>query len=303
MTLPRSRQICLEQTRYYHCMSRCVRRAYLCGYDQQTGRNYEHRRQWLEDRLSLLASVFAIDLVAYAVMQNHYHAILRVQEARVRTWSDEEVCRRWAALFSVPAGRDASAMVPLWRERLSSISWFMRCVNEPIARKSNAEDECTGRFWEGRFKLQALLDDTALYKCMIYIDLNPIRAGLALAPEHSNHTSILARIEGRDAHLVGFIDSASDAGEPLPLTYGEYVELVDWTGRLIRSDKRGHIPARLPTCLERIHVGEKQWIREIRHYGKWYYRAVGSIGALERYCAHLKQRWLKGMSHSRLEPA
>ena len=113
----------------------------------------------------------------------------------------------------------------------------------------------------------------------------------------------IARIEGRDAHLVGFIDSASDAGEPLPLTYGEYVELVDWTGRLIRPDKRGHIPARLPTCLERIHVGEKQWIREIRHYGKWYYRAVGSIGALEQYCAHLKQRWLKGMSHSRLEPA
>jgi hypothetical protein len=303
MTLPRSRQICLEQTRYYHCMSRCVRRAYLCGYDHQSGRNYEHRRQWVEDRLSFLASVFAIDLVAYAVMQNHYHAILRIQETRARNWSDEEVCRRWAALFTMPTGRDASLMIPLWRERLSSISWFMRCVNEPIARQSNAEDECTGRFWEGRFKLQALLDEPALYKCMIYIDLNPIRAGLARVPEDSSHTSILARIVGRDAHLVGFIDRVAAGSEPLPLTQQEYVELVDWTGRLIRPDKRGHIPAQFPTFLERIHVGEKQWIREIRHYGKWYYRAVGSIGALEQYCAHIRQRWLKGMSHSRLEPA
>jgi len=250
----------------------------------------------------LLASIFAIDLIAYAVMQNHYH-VVRIEESRATAWSDEEVCRRWGAIFTVPTELDASSLIPLWRERLSSISWFMRCVNEPIARRSNAEDKCTGRFWEGRFKLQALLDDSALYKCMIYVDLNPIRAGLALVPEHSSHTSVMARIEGRDAHLVAFVDGAATGGDALPLTKREYVELVDWTGRLIRPDKRGYVPARTPAFLERIEVGERQWMREMKHYGTWYYRAVGSISALERYCAHLQQQWLKGMSRSRLEPA
>lgn len=302
MTIARSRQVCLEQTRFYHCMSRCVRRAHLCGYDKQSGRNYEHRRQWIEDRLAFLVSVFAIDLIAYAVMQNHYHVVVRIDEARAAEWSDKEVNRRWGSLFNAPAEPESDPLISVWRERLSSISWFMRCVNEPIARRSNAEDGCSGRFWEGRFKLQALLDDAALYKCMIYVDLNPIRAGLALVPENSSHTSVMARIEGRTAHLVAFIDGLASGSEALPLTQREYVELVDWTGRLIRPDKRGHIPSRVPPLLERIDVGESQWMREMRHYGKWYYRAVGSISALEQYCAHLKQHWLKGMSRAHLEP-
>lgn len=299
MTIPRHQQICLAQTRYYHCVSRCVRRAYLCGRDSVTDRSYEYRRQWIEDRLAVLAAVFAIDLIAYAVMQNHYHVVIRVDQKRAHDWSDEEVCQRWGSLFNVPSELDTRQFVPVWRERLCSISWFMRCVNEPIARRANAEDECTGRFWEGRFRLQALLDDLALYKCMVYVDLNPVRAGIVEVPELSTHTSIRARIDRRDSHLVAFVDQCSELDEPLPLRCDEYLELVDWTGRLVRPDKRGQIPGHLPALLDRVQIREGQWQREITHYGKWYYRAVGSINALERYCAHLRQQWLKGMSHSK----
>jgi hypothetical protein len=252
--------------------------------------------------LTFLVSVFAIELVAYAIMQNHYHVVVRIEKARADAWTDEEVVRRWGALFKVPDEFEAALQIPVWRNRLASISWFMRCVNEPIARRSNAEDECSGRFWEGRFRLQALLDDAALYRCMVYVDLNPIRAGLALLPEHSSHTSVMARIQERDAHHVPFVDHAVVGCEALPLTQQEYVELVDWTGRLIRPDKQGYVPSRMPPILERMEFGEKQWMREVKHYGKWYFRAVGSIAALERYCEHLRQQWLKGMSRSRLRP-
>lgn len=303
MAVPRKLQISLDQTRYYHCVSRCVRRAHLCGKDAVSGRNYEHRRQWIENRLGAVCSVFAIELVAYAIMHNHYHVVIRVSRERASNWSDLEVRERWSSLFHIPAEIDTTLLVPVWRERLSSISWFMRCINEPMARLANKEDDCTGRFWEGRFRLQALLDDAALYKCMVYVDLNPIRAGLETTPERSNFTSIRARIYHRDSHLVPFKRTDTKCAEPLPMSNRTYLELVDWTGRIIRPDKSGHIPQHHPAILDRIGIDQRRWIGEVCHYGRWYYRAVGSIGALQQYCARIGQHWLKGMSAARPKPA
>ena len=211
MTRPRSSLISLADTPWYHVVNRCVRRAFLCGHDAATGCNFDHRRGWIETRIRELASVFTIDVAAYAVMSNHYHAVLRVDAARAQALSDDAVLRRWTQLFAGPVlvqrylasapGALGEAeldkvreFAEVYRQRLADVSWFMRVLNESIARQANAEDDCTGRFWEGRFKSQALLDEQALLAAMAYVDLNPIRAGMAESLHDSAHTSIAARL-------------------------------------------------------------------------------------------------------------
>ena len=163
MAKARKYQISLDSTSYYHTVSRCVRRAFLCGYDNATGTHYEHRRQWVEDRLLLLADVFAIDLCAYAVMSNHVHTVLHINAAKAHSLSDLEVCERWHKLYkgtlltqkyvkSDPLNKSEAVAVKQkldeWRLKLFDISTFMKALNEPIARLANAEDQCTGRFYK-----------------------------------------------------------------------------------------------------------------------------------------------------------
>jgi hypothetical protein len=88
------------------------------------------------------------------------------------------------------------------RERLSNPSWFMRALSEPIARLANRQDECTGRFWEGRFKAQAIRDEAGLLACSMYVDLNPIRAAMATKPEETRHTSAYDRIGGMQGKTI-----------------------------------------------------------------------------------------------------
>jgi REP element-mobilizing transposase RayT len=193
-----------------HTRQRCVRRAFLCGRDPATGKDYEYRRQWIRDRLEFLASVFGIDCLTYAVLSNHVHLILRSRPDIVCSWSDEEVARRWLRLFPKRKGPDGQAAEPgevelhqilndpgrvaELRKRLSDISWWMRCTAEPIARRANREDEVTGHFWEGRYKAQLLLDEASLLACAMYVDLNPVRAAMAETPEASRYTGAFERI-------------------------------------------------------------------------------------------------------------
>ena len=175
-------------------------------------------RLWIQDRLEELAASFAVDVCGFSVMSNHIHAVLRTRPDVVDTWSDEEVARRWWRLFpkrrddeGKPAEpeplelrmltADADALAER-RRRLASLSWFMRCLSEPIARRANAEDQVTGHFWEGRFRCQRLLDEAAILACSVYVDLNPIRAGIAQTPEGSEYTSAQQRIEARGRESV-----------------------------------------------------------------------------------------------------
>ncbi|WP_317929920.1 transposase [Halioxenophilus sp. WMMB6] len=283
MPKARYRQMSLDVTPYYHCTSRCVRRAFLCGVDGFTGKSYEHRRQWVEDRILLLAEAFAIDVCAYAVMSNHLHLVLHVNKALAESLTPLQVVERWHRLYKGTlltqrflsgegmsmAEQDAvDIKIALWRKQLMDISWFMRALNEPIARQANAEDQCTGKFWEARYTSQALLDETALLACMAYVDLNPIRAMLAETPETSDHTSIKLRLGILQAHgqhppqLAPFVGGQrQDHNTGLAFELKDYLELVDWTGRAVRTDKRGAINQSLPPILERLQIPAHRWLK------------------------------------------
>jgi len=292
MTRPRSQLVSLDATPYYHCISRCVRRAFLCGKDRFSGRCFDHRKPWLVERIAFLAKIFAIDVCAYAIMSNHYHLVLHVDADRAKAWSEDEVVARWTRLFKGPpiiqqwkAGAplaDFERMVALshikrFRRELANISKFMACLNQSIARQANIEDGCKGRFWEGRFKSQALLDEAALLSCMTYVDLNPIRAGIAADLAGSDFTSIQDRIRqvqqrnsGRSNHsathkrpkLLAFRKrhKESDQFPAIPYNLKDYLELADWTGRAVRGDKKGYIHAQRPKVLTNLGISEDQWI-------------------------------------------
>jgi hypothetical protein len=100
MPKPRKTLVSLEATPYYLCTSRCVRHAFLCGEDVHTGRSYEHRRQWIEERILVLSDIFALDICAYAVKSNHYHVVLHVDRDQADGWSEAEVIEGWHPLTS-----------------------------------------------------------------------------------------------------------------------------------------------------------------------------------------------------------
>jgi REP element-mobilizing transposase RayT len=354
MTAPRSMLVSLEDTPWYHCVSRCVRRAFLCGEDRLSGMSFDHRRGWIAERIKQLAGIFAIDVAAYAVMSNHYHIVLRIDRERALAWSLDEVLERWTRLFSGPllvtrylseargrmTGAEVAKVAELgeaYRSRLYDLSWLMRTLNEHIARQANAEDGVKGRFWEGRFKSQALLDEQALLAAMAYVDLNPIRAGIAETPETSDYTSIQERIAGAPETTESRIPAAEGTTAPeceiqqldgqvlrperdtqslpeaapmpfdatartpwaVPFAFADYLELVDWTGRAIRSDKRGRIPAGYPRILDRLGIDPERFIGYAERLLKAFGTAVGAPAAMASLCARRQTKYLHGIRAAR----
>lgn len=332
----RARNEIIDETQpgFYHCYSRCVRRAFLCGTDHYSGRNYDHRKQWVEERLQFLASCMAVELSSFAVMDNHLHTVLRNRPDLVSSWSDEEVARRWLTICPGKREKNASLEQPEGpsqekiqalvkdrgklakvRGRLSSISWYMKFLKEHISRKANEEDGCRGTFWEARFRSTRLLDTCALLLCTMYVDLNLIRAGIALTPESSRHTSACLRIQARGAgnrEAAAWLSPIDEAGNPpdgqqaaagrrasddgfLPLTRDQYLQLLDWSGRQIRQDKKGAIPAELAPILERLEMDADQWLIGVQCFGACYSDAAGTRQSLQQHAASQGRHWYRGM--------
>jgi len=330
MTTAREKLISLEATSYYHIISRCVRRAFLCGEDHLTGKNYDHRKDWVIERLRELDKVFAIELCAYAVMSNHTHLVLRIDAEQAKAWEDDELIRRWTALFKRPVliqryqeGKCTSKaelyavkkLLKLWRARLMEISWYMRCLNEYLARRANEEDQCTGRFWEGRFKSQALLDEAAVLTCMSYVDLNPIRAQMAHTPEESDYTSIQQRIRQWHKTQQAQATLTTPAPKLMPLvkqhrdphqhsigfTLKDYIELVDWAGRAMREDKRGAIDANEPPILHRLGIETGAFMEHMKgKHQEHYPKLMGRLDKIRQTYQTIEQSFIKGLYQSRL---
>lgn len=337
-----------------HVMNRTVRRCFLLGIDPLTGKNYDHRKQWLETELRRLAAQFGIDLLCHAILSNHFHLVLRSRPDVVATWDDTDVARRWLRLcplrkddqgraiepseFELNTIRNDPTRLAAIRSRLSDISWWMRLLSQNIAQRANRDDQEVGKFWQARYRAVRLLDETAVLACAAYVDLNPIRAAICETLEASDYTSVQKRIAAiaavhgavqasgpasigpagddskvveagvtapgpdsgkgvaidaaslADAYLSPLeIDERSDSVGPcshaggrrasdkgfLPLTTGAYIELLDWTAREIRRDKRGSTPTSMQPIFERLGVSGEVWCGLVQNFGRLFYAVAG----------------------------
>jgi hypothetical protein len=319
---PRSEIIREGEVGVYHVRARCVRRTFLCGIDPHTGIDYNHRRDWIRDFQQQLAALTGVEIGFHAELSNHIHLILKARPDIVETWSDQDVARRMLTLFRLVKSKDGKTIravtdaevameitdperVLTLRKRLSSVSIFMQALCENIGRRANRQDQCTGRFWESRFRAKSITCDSALFVSGVYVDLNQIRAGEALTPEESVHTSVYERIEGRKMRSSGkatglmppdgwlcelTIDPASDASigscpsdSPwrasdkglLSISLDDYLELLDWTGRQVRSDKRGAIPGHLAPILDRLQINSSLWTELVTKFDSYFSHVVG----------------------------
>lgn len=316
MTTARQQLVSTDLTTYYHCVSRCVRRCFLCGHDPLTRRSYEHRRDWIEHQLYALAHLYCIDICAYAVMSNHYHLVLNINKNKALTLTNLDVVERWGRGHALPAliqrwqrhqlsseaeERRCLELIDVWRARLWSLSWFMKELNYHIACKANQEDNCSGHFWESRFKSQALLDEKALVAAMAYVDLNPIRAGVASQPESSEFTSIKARIDALQQHVpsapglypfIGTQGSIKQLPEKdgIPFRLIDYLELIDWTARQHRQGKASLNP-QTPAMLTRLALTPHCWLSACCQLEKRRASAVGNRiqAALAKYVFNKKK--------------
>ena len=344
-----------------HVMNRVVRRCFLFGDDPTSGKNFDHRKVWIEDQLRLQAAGFGIDLLGFAIMPNHFHLILRSRPDCVELWDDNEIARRWLTLCPIRKTADGQAAEPtdeelntirldsarlkVIRSRLSDISWWMRILCQQIARRANEEDQQLGKFFQARFKAVRLLDEQALLACAAYVDLNPIRAALAETLESSGFTSVQRRIQtvqqapastpaGSSPPQIAGAQATAPAAGPmsalsgrvratpdqflapvsldqqpgaalgtvqnktgtrcsdkgfLPMSLGDYLELLDWTGRQLAKGKKGRIPDTVGPILERLQLDQKAWCDLVAHFGRRFFVVAGAPTTIDGTTSRLNQ--------------
>ena len=342
MSIPRSELVDPFSIQILHVFNRCVRRAFLCGVDSVSGRDYSHRKEWIRRRLEFLTGIFAFDIATYAVMSNHFHLVVRSRPDIVAGWSNREVAIRNMRLqgkswFRVDGTLRKSADAEIerivndpeeiqrLRKKLSDVSKLMFYFDRNLAVRANREDKINGAFWEGTFKAELIEDEASLLACMAYVDLNPIRAMMAQTLQESEYTGAYDRIaelrkqlatgelvpiqigkslsdevaatntnsdlppvsstfinawEQKDHPMIGWLAPIrldervpervckSNGRRPssrgfLSISLLKYLEVVEWSGRQIRHDKKGAIPPGVPSVFSQLGIKGPEFIESI----------------------------------------
>jgi len=312
MTTARSLIIQPGQLGHFHCTVRCVQQMFLCGRDRATGKSFEHRRRWIEQRMFALGEIFAVSVHSFAVMSNHYHLVLTVDPEIVQTWDDWEVAKRGVELYRranenedhrlarALVWRDWPEQIAKLRQRLGTLGEYMKALNEFTAKAANRESGRKGNFWDDRYGCVALLDDAALLAAMVYVDLNPIRAAMAPTLLDSDHTSAQLRLKHIRADRRRATDPLLPVAGPahrqlLDMDSATYLDLADQTGRQLHPGKRGRIQHSAPPVLQQIGLNQPQWLVQVRGIESRYWRAVGSVDALICLAERLGQQWVRGL--------
>jgi hypothetical protein len=247
-----------------------------------------------------------VDLCGYAVLSNHYHVVMNMVPSRVHSWTDTQVVDRWIKLTphkqSHPKAAERAEIrrsnmledktrILVLRERLGSLSWFMRFLNEQIARRANKEDGCKGTFWESRFKSQRCLDENAILAAMVYVDLNPVRAGMTNDIANSEHTSLAKR--RKESTAAELVKPINKEGSPLPfeLSLADYIRLAEWTAVAQQSTRPVN-----PTDIAVFSITNEYWLGLYLPKPKRWQRAIGSVQSLKDYAQEIGQCWIKTWS-------
>ncbi|MEK7415874.1 MAG: hypothetical protein AAB263_21415 [Planctomycetota bacterium] len=319
MTRPRSELIPESSCGVFHLVTRCVRRERLLDRGE--------RKVWLCRGLAGWFRHMGIDLLAYSVMGNHLHLVVRLRPDVVEGWSKTELARHALAVLPVRSGpsleplsvspavveryADNAKWLAQQRLRLSSPSWLLRLVKQEVSRRANAEDGCTGHFWEKRFTSVALLDEAATLACMVYVDLNPLRAGIVKTPEASLFTSIRHRVARVRAGTRSDASSAdSDLGVQLiampqcapphertgaqerwTISEGDYLDMIDETARHLAAGKRGVLAAEALPLVQRLGITPAAWTATMREGGSMLGSALGGPEARQRWATSRGQSW------------
>ena len=248
-------------------------------------------------------------------MSNHLHIVVHMSPTAANAWLPEEVAARWVRLYparnaelcaqKMAAILENTALIAEYRARLTNLSWLMKSLSEPIARRANEEDKVSGRFWEGRFKCQALLSEKSILTAMTYVDLNPVRAKIAGGISTSRYTSVKIR----NQQLRKNPERANQPLMPLvgvrsfnlpSISVADYIELVDFTGRELHPGKRGRIEASEPKALSKLGLDKKHWTTRVRGIGSGYWRVVGEVEEIIDKAKEISQRTLFGIGFARI---
>jgi REP element-mobilizing transposase RayT len=328
MTYPRSRTISKTEDGRYHVISKTVRGAYLLTSNDV----YDYRKMWILDKMIFLANIFYVGTISYALMDNHMHIVLETKYQIADKAPDEDIAFRWLYLHPMRKIKEGESPAPtrkeinefisdkkrvkIHREKLRDISCYMQELNQSIARRANKEDNVSGRFWQGRFKCINLAQPGSLLKCVMYVELNPVRAKMVDSPELSEFTSCYKRAKAEqareklenkpnnkklqeeaklDSWLSPIFNTKKKRGI-LEMTFKEYLELLDWTGRQIADGKRGAIPTHLKPILERLKLKSDDWIDSFKSFRKDFHTVAASEEKMREIAEKVDVCWFHGIS-------